>query len=377
MTRLVALLFAVLPRVALAATLDVPSHGDRLSGIGVIHGWKCDPQNITVSVAGSAPIPALSPYPRADTGGVCGNAGWNGFFTFVNWAIFGDGPHTIIAFDNDIPFASRTFTVTTLGEEFVTGVAKRATIADFPAPGESVELEWNQSTQHFEIVGNTATPPGEDEEPDPTSPTASVYGSCYADFECPEGSENPNLMSQVWCSREETCVESVVQAWCGLGTRNGLRPKQRTRRPAERCVRTRDPARARHIAILTLRPTRACRPGVPLSEPPYPPDGRFLTQGRDRPARGYSRATATLCGPAWLRPSLRLWGRIAVLGALLGHLGASVAAALPPVGGVSANGRFFGQRSAWAVPSDNAHCVNLRGKGGAAVLLAWTPLPHP
>ena len=214
MTLLVVLLFALLPTVAPAAILDVPSQGDRLSGIGVIHGWKCDPQNITVSVDGSAPIPALAPYPRADTGGACGNAGWNGFFTFVNWAIFGDGPHTITASDNGFPFATRTFTVTTLGEEFVTGVAKRATIEDFPAPGESVELEWNQSTQHFEIVGNTATPP-EEEEPAPILPTTSVYGGCYAGFECPEGSENPNLMSQVWCSREATCVESVVQAWCG------------------------------------------------------------------------------------------------------------------------------------------------------------------
>lgn len=211
-----ALLFALLPTVAPAATLDVPSQGDRLSGIGVIHGWKCDPQHITVSVDGSAPIPALAPYPRADTGEVCGNAGWNGFFTFVNWAIFGDGPHTITASDNGFPFATRTFTVTTLGEEFVTGVEKRATIDDFPAPGESVELEWNQSTQHFEIVGNTATEPGEDEEPDEPVPTASVYGICFAGFKCPEGSENSNaLVSQNWCSREETCVESAVQAWCG------------------------------------------------------------------------------------------------------------------------------------------------------------------
>ena len=210
-----ALLLAIFPQVALAATLDVPRQGDRLSGIGVIHGWKCDPQHITVSVDGSAPIAALAPYPRADTGGVCGNAGWNGFFTFVNWAIFGDGPHTITASDNGFPFATHTFTVTTLGEEFVTGVEKRATIEDFPAPGESVELKWNQSTQHFEIVGNTATPPG-DEEPGPTLPAASVYGWCDADFECPEGSENSGAyVSTGWCSREETCVESVVQAWCG------------------------------------------------------------------------------------------------------------------------------------------------------------------
>ena len=197
-----ALFGVLLPTVTLAATLDVPSPGDRLSGLGVIHGWKCNPQNITVSIDGSAPIPALAPYPRSDTGEACGNAGWNGFFTFVNWGIFGDGAHTITAADNGVPFATHTFTVTTLGEEFVTGVEKRATIADFPTPGESMELEWNQSTQHFELV------PG----PSP----AGVYGFCDADFQCPAEAENAHgYVSQVWCSREENCVRSVVQRFCG------------------------------------------------------------------------------------------------------------------------------------------------------------------
>ena len=196
------LLGVLLPTVTLAATLDVPSPGDRLSGLGVIHGWKCNPQQITVSIDGSDPIPALAPYPRADTGGACGNAGWNGFFTIVNWGIFGDGAHTITASDNGVPFATHTFTVTTLGEEFVTGVEKRATIADFPAPGQSVELEWNQSTQHFELV------------PGPAS--AGVYGYCFASFQCPAESDNSNsAVSTSWCSQEANCVESVVQRFCG------------------------------------------------------------------------------------------------------------------------------------------------------------------
>lgn len=201
-----ALLGLWLPAVTLAATLDVPSPGDRLSGLGVIHGWKCNPQHITVSIDGSAPIPALAPYPRADTGGACGNAGWNGFFTFVNWGVFGDGPHTITAADNGVPFATHTFTVTTLGEEFVTGVEKRATIEDFPAPGESVELEWNQSTQHFEIVTGPSSP----------SVSPGVYGLCFADFQCPAEAENSHgYISDSWCSREENCVRSVVQLACG------------------------------------------------------------------------------------------------------------------------------------------------------------------
>ena len=152
------------PTVTLAATLDVPREGDRLSGIGVIHGWKCYPQDITVSIDGGNPIPARAPYPRADTGGHCDNAGWNGFFTVVNWGVFGDGLHTVTAFENGVPFARRTVTVTTLGEEFVTGIEKRVIIPDFPAPGEQVEVEWNTGTQHFEIlqVFSRHTPPSGD-----------------------------------------------------------------------------------------------------------------------------------------------------------------------------------------------------------------------
>ena len=74
------------------SALDIPGNGDTLSGIGVISGWKCEAQgDITVSLDGGDPIPATYGFPRGDTAPVCGDDGHNGFFSFFNWAILGDG----------------------------------------------------------------------------------------------------------------------------------------------------------------------------------------------------------------------------------------------------------------------------------------------
>ncbi len=140
-----------------AAFLDVPSTGDRLSGIGLIHGWKCTQDGeITIAFNDGVPIATTSGAPRGDTRAACGDEGNNGFHTLWNWATLGDGAHTAVAYDNGVEFARSTFTVTTTGEEFLTGAHAQVRVADFPAPGETTLLEWNQSTQHFEIVKITA-----------------------------------------------------------------------------------------------------------------------------------------------------------------------------------------------------------------------------
>ncbi len=50
-------------------------------------------------------------------------------------------------------FASKTFTVVTLGEEFLTDVSGESMAVDFPGPGQMTLLEWNEAAQRFEIVG--------------------------------------------------------------------------------------------------------------------------------------------------------------------------------------------------------------------------------
>ena len=135
------------------SALDIPGNGDTLSGIGVISGWKCQAAgNITISLDAGDPIPATYGFPRGDTAPVCGDDGHNGFFSFFNWAILGDGEHTAVAYDNGVEFARSTFTVVTTGEEFVVGAHARVRVPDFPSPGEITWFTWNQSTQHLEMA---------------------------------------------------------------------------------------------------------------------------------------------------------------------------------------------------------------------------------
>ncbi len=97
------------------------------------------------------PIPLAYRNERPDTEGVCGDTN-NGFVAIWNWGNLGDGTYTAIVSDNGEEFARSTFTVTTTGEGFLTGAQARVTVWDFPSPGETAVLEWNESTQHFEIV---------------------------------------------------------------------------------------------------------------------------------------------------------------------------------------------------------------------------------
>ena len=64
----------------------------------------------------------------------------------------GDGEHVVVAYDNGVEFDRATFTVGSTGEEFLKDVRRRSIIENFPTIGEDTLLEWNESTQHFEIL---------------------------------------------------------------------------------------------------------------------------------------------------------------------------------------------------------------------------------
>ena len=164
--------------LAYAASLDVPSNGDTLSGIGIIHGWKCEAEGaITIRFDAGGSIPATYGFPRGDTSQTCGgDDGNNGFYAFFNWAILGDGAHTVVAYDDGVKFASATFTVVTTGEEFLDNAPGTAYASNWPSAGENARLVWNESTQHFELaeVGRHVL------IPDPNSPDPPlVQGKMY------------------------------------------------------------------------------------------------------------------------------------------------------------------------------------------------------
>lgn len=138
-----------------AAVLENPTAARPYSGIGVISGWKCEAEGeLTVRFNGGDAIPLLYGAERPDVpaAGACPDADV-GFVTIWNWSILGQGEHTAVAYDDGTEFARATFTVGAPPEAFLEGVQRSALIEQFPAPGETTVLEWNQSSQHFEMVG--------------------------------------------------------------------------------------------------------------------------------------------------------------------------------------------------------------------------------
>ena len=142
--------------ISWAAFLESPSDGGNLSGVGFISGWKCDATNITVTINDGEHLSVAMHQEREDLIGTCGSAP-HGFIKQVNWAWphISDGEHVIVAYDEGVEFDRAEFTVGTLGEEFPTGLKRQIKIDGFPSPNESTVLEWNESTQHFEVL-----PPG-------------------------------------------------------------------------------------------------------------------------------------------------------------------------------------------------------------------------
>ena len=138
-------------RVAgLQAMLENPSLDSSQSGIGIISGWACEAQGIVIELAGTA-VPAAYGTPRGDTQPVCGDTN-NGFGLLVNWNNLGPGDHPVRALADGMEFARTTVRVTTLGAEFLRGVSGTFPLPDFPHPGDTTTLRWEEALQNFVII---------------------------------------------------------------------------------------------------------------------------------------------------------------------------------------------------------------------------------
>ncbi len=89
---------------------------------------------------------------RTDTAPECGDTD-NGFGLLWNWNKLGEGQHTVRALVDGEEVAHSTFTVTTLGEEFVRGLRGAYALPDFPTAGQTVTVEWQEALQNFTITG--------------------------------------------------------------------------------------------------------------------------------------------------------------------------------------------------------------------------------
>ena len=147
----VLLLSIVVSPVYAQQTLENPQPASFQSGIGVISGWACNAQTIEISFNGGPRIQAAIGTIREDTQGACGDTD-NGFGLLYNWNRLGDGSHTVTAYADGVKFASVTVIVTTLGAEFLRGASGTLPLPDFPIPGTSRALRWQQAQQNFVIT---------------------------------------------------------------------------------------------------------------------------------------------------------------------------------------------------------------------------------
>ncbi len=132
------------------AALENPASGSYQSGIGLISGWSCQGP-VSISVDGTS-ISAPYGSPRGDTAGICSGGVNNGFGLLVNYNNFGPGLHTAQLYVNGVASGNpSTFNVTVPSGEFMTGLSSAVTVPNFPSPGRTTTLIWQQSQQNFAI----------------------------------------------------------------------------------------------------------------------------------------------------------------------------------------------------------------------------------
>jgi hypothetical protein len=139
--------------------LDSPVNGSFESGIGVVHGWVCEAEQVSVRVDDRAPFAMAYGAERADSQDVCSDTA-NGFAAAINWADYGDGEHTLSLLADGQPLTEARVTVTTLGKPFLTGLSAATTVADFPALALSTPLAWSEPHQNFVVSTASAAAAG-------------------------------------------------------------------------------------------------------------------------------------------------------------------------------------------------------------------------
>ncbi len=145
-----------------AGSLENPGPASFQSGIGVLSGWVCEAEGVEFEILAADGtvhhLAAAYGTERGDTHStpageeLCGDTD-NGFGLLFNWNQLGDGAHTVVALVDGEKLGRATVTVTTLGEEFARGLVGECEVADFPGPGQTVTLAWQQTLQNFVITG--------------------------------------------------------------------------------------------------------------------------------------------------------------------------------------------------------------------------------
>ena len=135
--------------------LENPQPNSYQSGIGIISGWACMPNNLTVKIDGGVALRVPGGSARGDTLAGCQHSN-TGFGLLVNYNDMKAGTHTIQLLSTDPVYSSEvvSFTVTPPGGDsapFLSGLNKEVSIPGFPLTGKTTSLIWQQSLQNFAI----------------------------------------------------------------------------------------------------------------------------------------------------------------------------------------------------------------------------------
>ena len=150
------LIFGAMALVAHGAVavgrIETPRNGTTISGKAIFSGWYCNATEITISIDGAEQVPAAYGTTRGDTVANCGDSN-NGWGLLYNFGGLDDGEHTVVAYADGEQFGTSTFNVTKLSTgEFLSGASGTATVTDFPSPGNTITLTWEQTLQNFVIT---------------------------------------------------------------------------------------------------------------------------------------------------------------------------------------------------------------------------------
>lgn len=137
------------PAPAPRGNIEIPGDGSDQSGIGVMSGWTCAKGKVRLRVDGGQHVlVAASGTARDDTRATCNNDGANGFSYLLNYALLGDGEHTVDLVVAGVVVDSSTFSVSTFGTNRLVGESG-AFVLDFA--GREVTVRWDEGMQNFVI----------------------------------------------------------------------------------------------------------------------------------------------------------------------------------------------------------------------------------
>lgn len=133
-----------------------PAQNSYQSGIGIVSGFHCDANRIEVSFNGGGLINVPYGSTRNDTINICGDDD-NGYGLLWNYNLLGPGKHSVDTYADGALIGSSTFTVTTLGAEFLPGLQSGRRVYGFPDLDHDVILNWQQGNQNYIISDYTTS----------------------------------------------------------------------------------------------------------------------------------------------------------------------------------------------------------------------------